>query len=60
MSLIFAAYKSLDYEFMIEDFRRVVTIHDIFYLGRLFLSEDAFVEFDVFFRTFGEEMPTCG
>ena len=60
MSLIFAAYKTLDYEFMIEDFRKVVTIHDIFYSGGLFLSEDAFVEFDFLLWAFGEKMPTCG
>jgi len=60
VSPIFAAYKSLDDEFVVEDIGRISIIHDIFYFGRLFLGENGFVEPDVLLWMLGEEMPFCG
>ena len=57
MSPIFATYKTLNYELMVQDLRGVNSVSDVFYFGRLFLSENAFIEFDVLLWAFGKEMP---
>ena len=61
MSPFLAASESCDDELVIEDFCGVpIFVHDIFYMSRLFLNKDAFVELYVFPWVFWEKMPTFG
>ena len=57
---IFIAYKTCDNELVVEDYGRVRLVHDVFYSSRLFLDEDALIEFDVLFWMLWEEMPSLG
>ena len=61
MSPILTTGKTCDNELMVENYRRVpFLVHNVFYLNRLFLDEDALVELDIFPWVFWEEMLTFG